>query len=377
MMQRNPLLNAAVHDPQGKKIAVSTPFTQALEEHVANRPKNLGTKDDDALLLSVPNLAANISGAVKGLMTGVNVVLAGGTALTLKHPATGRLGPASQNMRDLDFDLAVSDQNEFDKEYRTKAFAGPFNFLRYYAKPVAATVANVLPPDAKLAPPSPKVTTNNTLMCNYTDGLEISFHMDSLDADGTLGSGAVTASNGQTLNLIDTPSHLAMATSALAARLGRPDKLWKNLQDPLVLAASLPKVPREAAIQKVHDILAEPAADTGKAQQVLSGHFYDNTGKFGQAAVKTADGRRLWPATLFGHLVQKTCVKILGANFWHATDRRWKAKSEVAAESKAHYDGNFRQSYQAIVGNVVHDLARIAHDEKRTDWPALLPKVWP
>lgn len=377
MMQApaHPLLKAANYDPRSKKNRLASNF--APNSPLSKPTSTLATEQDAALLDLLPDLAANISHSVESELPGTEVMLGGGTALTLKHTATGRLGPASRNMRDLDFDLEVANGKAFDAGTATT----PKQYLESHTKTVTDALATVLPPGSRLFRPA-SVTGNNTLMCNYFGHLEISFHMESLAAPGKPGSEERSTVTGKTYRLLNDASHLAMSLNALQARLGRPDKLWKNLQDPLVLAASQPEQDeQDKTVAKVGQILAAPAADSAVSRKVLAGYNQlagDGTIR-GIEPIKTADGRELQPARMFGYTNKKQ-ESIAQMNlYWNPARHYWRLKNDVRpVTEQAHFHQDFKDSYAAIINTVLDDLTQTAGREGRTakhDWPRFLTKL--
>ena len=390
----HPLLNAANFDPDSDQYASNRyamrPFNP--DQALARPTPALATLGDEALLAHVPNLAANITAKVESALHGIQVMLGGGTGLTLKHPARGRLGPASRNMRDLDFDLEISKQDEFNKNKGGAADANAY--LKGKAASIQAAVQTALPPPTDLMPNSGSVTNNDTLIFKYyrkkdhrrapkeSDSLEISFHMDNpLTAVTASSSVENTADNGKNYRLLNDASHLAMALEALEGRLGRPDKLWKNLQDPLVLAAGLPKESeQQAAVGKVKHILQAPAADSAPSRTILA-KYADLAGNGtiqGFIPVKTADGRALRPAWLFGYNNKIADSLSVMNSYWNPGKKYWLPKQDVDPSEQAHYHQDFKDSYTELINSVVDDLKTTAGKEGRigpTDWPHFLPEI--
>ncbi|MFC0139675.1 DUF4157 domain-containing protein [Erwinia mallotivora] len=220
-------------------------------------------------LIQIPNLVALLTNAFakNELLKNFDFILGGGSALTLKHPADGRLGRPSENMRDIDMDFQL--KKGANPKYAPKNESAISTLINKVKDQIAYEVSQLGESSKALFTGEPSITMGTTIIFKSYD-LEYSFHYINGKTEKTLGSEEMESPDAGRFSVINNESHWSMTESALEQRLSRPDKIYKTLMDALVLAGK-----SKERLKLLSFIIENNAMHIGSVKRTLRGLYLD------------------------------------------------------------------------------------------------------
>lgn len=215
------------------------------DNELAGAPERFNTPPSpraESRLIQIPNLVGLFQHyfSVDELLSNFEFIIGGGSAMSLKRPTAGRLGRASENMRDIDMDFQFKEGKAPDvkrilEERGVTTMKGMMELIMQSMDVALGHMPAELRAQLKTADMS--ISGRNTIMFN-ADDLEYSFHFVNEGEGNELRLKSVNAplSDGLgSIKIINDDSHWILTKSALTARLKRPDKIQKTLIDACIL----------------------------------------------------------------------------------------------------------------------------------------------
>ncbi len=197
----------------------------------------------ESRLIQIPRLVGLIQSCFNGdkLLSEFEFILGGGSAMSLKRPIGGRLGRASENMRDIDMDFQFKEgQAPVVKKLLDELKVTTMkDMMEEIMGRMDAALKN-MPKGLhdQLKTEDMRISGRNTIMFNAGD-LEYSFHFVNEAEENELRLKSIEAPIGlDSIKIIDDESHWILTKSALRARLKRPDKIHKTLIDACIFIGS-------------------------------------------------------------------------------------------------------------------------------------------
>ncbi|WP_299113979.1 DUF4157 domain-containing protein [uncultured Winogradskyella sp.] len=214
-------------------------------------------------IIQIPTLIGLIQRCFNAneLLQEFEYILGGGSAMSLKRPRGGRLGRASENMRDIDMDFqfkvgrapivkAILDRDEVTTK------KGMMELIMNQMD----TALDTLPGGALrglLKTEDMRISGRNTIMFNAGD-LEYSFHFvdEGEENERRLNFNEETVSGDLgNIRIIRDDSHWLLTKYALRARLKRPDKIHKTLIDACIFIGTPEQQSHARRLQETAAIL--------------------------------------------------------------------------------------------------------------------------